>query len=81
MFLSAGADKPMEPRRIILLVDDSAETLAPLTRLFQLCGYDVVSARTAAEAMALAAAPHPPDLDFAIARAMNIAGRPDARDA
>ena len=28
-------------RRTILLVDDSDETLLPLARLLQLCGYDV----------------------------------------
>jgi CheY-like chemotaxis protein len=39
------------PRRTILLVDDSDDTLRPLARLLQLSGYDVRTARTAAEAM------------------------------
>jgi CheY-like chemotaxis protein len=49
-------------RRTILLVDDSADTLEPLARLLKMSGYDVRLARTAAEALQLAAAPGPVDL-------------------
>jgi CheY-like chemotaxis protein len=45
----------MQHRSTILLVDDSVDTLAPLSRLLRLSGYDVRVARTAAEALALAA--------------------------
>jgi DNA-binding response OmpR family regulator len=50
------------PRHTILLVDDSDDTLRPLARLLQLYGYDVRTARTAAEALAAVAAPVPADL-------------------
>jgi CheY-like chemotaxis protein len=53
---------PTAPRRTILLVDDSDGTLLPLSRLLQLCGYDVRLAHTAAEALGQAAAPVPADL-------------------
>src|SRR4051794_15956985 len=46
-------------RPTILLVDDSRDTLEPLKRLLTLCGYDVRTATTAEQAMALAADPRP----------------------
>jgi CheY-like chemotaxis protein len=49
-------------RRTLLLVDDSDETLRPLARLLQMCGYDVRLAHTAAEALAVAAVPALADL-------------------
>jgi len=49
-------------RRILLLVDDSDDTLLPLARLLQHCAYDVRLAHTAAEALGQAAAPVPVDL-------------------
>jgi CheY-like chemotaxis protein len=49
-------------RHTILLVDDSDDTLLPLARLLELCGYDVRLAHTAAEALGQAAAPVPVDL-------------------
>ena len=50
------------PRRCILLVDDSDDTLQPLARLLQSCGFDVRLAHTAAEALGQAAGPVPVDL-------------------
>jgi CheY-like chemotaxis protein len=49
-------------QRTILLVDDSDDTLQPLARLLQMCGYGVRLAHTAAEALGQAAAPVPVDL-------------------
>ena len=49
-------------RPTILLVDDSRDTLEPLKRLLTMCGYDVRTATTAGQAMALAADPRPADL-------------------
>ena len=52
----------MQPRRTILLVDDSPDTLAPLSRLLKMSGYDVRLAHNAAEALQQAAGPEPVDL-------------------
>lgn len=57
-----GGAGGVAPRRTILLVDDSAETLAPLSRLLKLSGYDVRVAQSAAEALERVAAPMPADL-------------------
>ena len=50
------------PRRTILLVDDCVDTLEPLSRLLKMTGFDVRVARSATEALALAATPKPADL-------------------
>jgi CheY-like chemotaxis protein len=57
-----GLLPPGTVRRTILLVDDSDDTLQPLARLLEMCGYDVRLAHTAAEALGQAAAPVPADL-------------------
>ena len=62
MGFATRAQVATEARRTILLVDDSDETLLPLARLLQLCGYDVRLAHTAAEALGQAGAPVPVDL-------------------
>jgi CheY-like chemotaxis protein len=56
--LTAAGPAPAAPaRHTLLLVDDSDQTLQPMARLLQMCGYDVRLAHTAEEAMSLAAAP------------------------
>ena len=50
------------PRHTILLVDDSDDTLRLMSRLLQMHGYNVRTARTAAEAQAAVAAPVLADL-------------------
>ena len=61
-FATARGLEATTERRTILLVDDRDDTLLPLARLLQLCGYDVRLAHTAAEALGQAAAPVPVDL-------------------
>ena len=60
--VSEAHGPPATPRHTILLVDDSDDTLRVLARLLKMYGYDVRTARTAAEALAAVAAPVPADL-------------------
>jgi signal transduction histidine kinase len=61
----SSAPEPLQPRHI-LLVEDHADTAAALTDLLRDRGYQVSTAASIAQALALASSPDGPHIDFVV---------------